>query len=47
MVLGSGPTAAVKYRDDDKDADIYMVRQWLEPKVVIANALRLLTGVRT
>jgi len=47
LVLGSGPTSAVKYRDEDKDADIYMVRQWLEPQVVIANAVRRLTGVRT
>jgi hypothetical protein len=46
-VLGSGPTSAVKYRDEDVDADIYMVRQWLEPKVVISDALRQLTGVRT
>lgn len=47
IVLGSGPTSAVKYRDEDKDADIYMVRQWLEPKIVIADAVRMLTGVRT
>ena len=46
-VLGAGPTSAVKYRDEDIDADIYMIRQWLEPKIVVSNAVRELTGVRT
>ena len=39
LVLGQGPTTAARYRDEGKGMDAYIIRQWLEPKVVIDDAL--------
>jgi hypothetical protein len=38
MVLGKGPTAAEKYRNPKAGYDAYIVRDWLEPKVVLDDA---------
>jgi len=45
LVLGEGPTEAALYRDEKAGYDAYIIRQWLEPKLVIAGAIRELTGV--
>jgi len=45
MVLGLGPTTAAKYRNEGAGYDAYIIRQWLEPKKVLAIAIRKLTGV--
>jgi len=39
LVLGEGPTTAARYRDEGKGVDAYIIRQWLEPQVVIDDAL--------
>ena len=39
LVLGEGPTTAARYRDEGKGMDAYIIRQWLEPKIVIDDAL--------
>jgi len=45
LVLGEGPTEAARYRDERAGYDAYIIRQWLEPKLVIGDAVRELTGV--
>jgi hypothetical protein len=45
LVLGEGPTEAARYRDERAGYDAYIIRQWLEPKLVISDAVRELTGV--
>jgi hypothetical protein len=42
IVLGTGPTYATSYRDESKDADVYKIRQFLQPKVVIDDALNMI-----
>jgi len=39
IFLGQGPTAAAKYRDEKAGYDAYIIRQWLEPKIVIQDAI--------
>ena len=43
--LGEGPTEAARYRDEKAGYDAYIIRQWLEPKLVLGDAIRELTGV--
>ena len=45
LVLGEGPTEAARYRDEKAGYDAYIIRQWLEPKLVLGDAIRELTGV--
>jgi hypothetical protein len=45
IVLGEGPTEAARYRDEKAGFDAYIIRQWMEPKLVITDAVRELTGV--
>jgi hypothetical protein len=42
VVLGEGPTMAAQYRNERAGYDAYIIRQWLEPKVVINNALDMI-----
>ena len=45
MVLGEGPTESARYRDEKAGYDAFIIRQWLEPKLVLTGAVRKLTGV--
>jgi len=45
FVLGEGPTESAKYRNEPAGYDAFMIRQWLQPKLVLAAAARELTGV--
>jgi len=45
VVLGDGPTSAEKYRNAPAGFDAYIVRQWLEPKIVQQDAIYELTAV--
>ena len=45
LVLGQGPTEAARYRDEKAGYDAYIIRQWLQPQLVLAGAIRELTGV--
>ena len=45
IVLGDGPIEAAKYRNEKAGYDAYIIRQWLEPKLVLSGAIRELTGV--
>jgi hypothetical protein len=38
-VLGTGPTMAAQYRKELAGYDGYIIRDWLQPKVVINDAL--------
>lgn len=42
LVLGEGPTMAAQYRNEPAGYDAYIIRQWLEPKVVIDDALDMI-----
>jgi len=46
LVLGDGPTEAARYRDEKAGYDAYIIRQWLQPQLVLAGAIRELTGVQ-
>jgi len=39
IVLGEGPTEAAKYRDEKAGYDAYIIRQYLEPKLVLDDAI--------
>jgi len=45
LVFGEGPMEAARYRDEKAGYDAYIIRQWLEPKLVLGDAIRELTGV--
>lgn len=45
LVLGQGPIEAAQYRNEKAGYDAYIVRQWLEPKIVQEGAIYELTGV--
>jgi len=45
LVLGEGPTEAARYRDERAGYDAYVIRQWLQPRLVLADAVREITGV--
>lgn len=45
VVLGEGPTEAERYRHVPAGFTGYLVRQWLQPKMVLADAGREITGV--
>jgi len=34
IVLGDGPTSAAKYRDEKAGYDAYIIRDWLQPKII-------------
>lgn len=39
LVLGEGPTEAAQYRDEKAAYDAYVIRQYIEPKLVIDDAV--------
>lgn len=39
LVLGQGPTEAARYRDEKAGYDAYIIRQYLEPKLVLDDAI--------
>jgi len=45
VVLGEGPTESAKYRNEPAGYDAFIIRSWLQPKLVLAAAARELTGV--
>lgn len=45
IVFGEGPTEAAQYRNEPAGYDAYIIRQWLQPKIVLTGAIRKLTGV--
>jgi hypothetical protein len=47
LVLGEGPTEAARYRDEKAGYDAYIIRQWLEPKLVLSDAIREITGAHS
>ncbi len=38
-VLGTGPTMAAQYRNELAGYDDYIIRQWLQPKIVLDAAV--------
>lgn len=44
-VLGVGPTEAAQYRNEKAGYTAYIIRQWLQPELVISGAIRKLTGI--
>jgi len=44
-VLGIGPTEGEKIRDGRRGLNEYVIRQYLQPKLVIPDAARILTGL--
>jgi len=42
MVLGEGPTEAARYRDEKAGYDAYIIRQWLEPSLVLDEAIDMI-----
>jgi hypothetical protein len=45
IVLGDGPTESARYRNEKAGYDAFIIRQWLQPQIVLAAAIRELTGV--
>lgn len=46
VVLGKGPTELAEYRNEAAGYDAFVLRDWLEPKIVQQGAIYELTGVR-
>ena len=47
LVLGEGPTEAARYRNERAGYNAYIIRQWLQPKIVLDDAVREITGVHS
>ena len=47
LVFGEGPVEAARYRDEKAGYDAYIIRQWLQPDLVLSDAIREITGVHT
>ena len=47
QVMGEGPTEAARYRDEKAGNYAYIIRQWLEPKLVLGDAIRQITGAHS
>ncbi|MEM3017953.1 MAG: hypothetical protein QXO25_03635 [Candidatus Bathyarchaeia archaeon] len=47
IALGNGPTESARYRNEPCGYDAFIIRQWLEPKLIVGNAIRKLTGIIT
>ena len=45
IILGEGPTEAARYRNERAGYTAFIIRQWLQPKLVLSGAIRELTGV--
>jgi hypothetical protein len=45
LALGEGPTESAKYRDEPRGYVAFIIRQWLQPRLVLAGAVREITGV--
>jgi hypothetical protein len=45
IVLGNGPTESARYRNEKAGYDAFIIRQWLQPQIVLSAAIRELTGV--
>jgi hypothetical protein len=45
LVFGEGPTEAAQYRNEAAGYTAYVVRQWLQPRLVVQGAIRRITGV--
>ena len=45
LVFGEGPVEAAQYRDEKSGYDAYVIRQWLQPKLVLSDAVQKITGV--
>ena len=45
LVFGNGPTEGAMYRGETGGYNAWIIRQYLEPKLVKADAIRRLTGV--
>lgn len=45
LVFGEGPVEAAQYRNEPAGYDAYIIRQWLQPEIVLSGAIRRLTGV--
>lgn len=39
IMLGQGPTEAAQYRDEKAGYDAYVIRQYMEPQLVIDDAI--------
>lgn len=47
LVLREGQTESAKYRNEPSGYDAFIIRQWLQPELVLAGAIREITGVHT
>jgi len=45
LFFGEGPTTSARFRNELAGYDAYIIRQWLQPKLVLSDAIRVLTGV--
>jgi len=47
LVLGEGPTESAAYRDEKAGYYAFIIRQWLQPKLVLDTAIREITGAHS
>jgi hypothetical protein len=47
LILGSGPTEAARWRNEQAGYDAYIMRQWLEPQLAVPDAVREITTIHT
>lgn len=46
LVMGEGPTEAAKYRSEPAGYSAFIIKQYLQPQLILADAIDRLTGVR-
>ena len=47
LVFGDGPTEAALYRQEPAGYSAYIIRQWLQPQLVLDDAIREITGAHS
>ncbi len=47
IVLGVGPTEAAQYRDERAGYYAYIIRQWLQPRLIVEEAVMEITGAHS
>lgn len=47
LIMGDGPTEAARYREEKAGYYAYIIRQWLQPKFVLDDAIREITGAHS
>lgn len=47
LIMGEGPTSVARYREEKAGYYAYIIRQWIQPKLVLDDGIREITGAHS